>query len=205
MIKRIQIMGLYGSGTNILERLCRDNFDAPTTQDYVEKHGNRRTLRLDKINKDREEVLFLLITKNPFAWVCSMRDTTHNHMPYNLPISTALTHKWVDGDYAFDNILDLRNHANKTYREVEGAAKHFHVVHHVDIVKDPVCVIQKISEENNLPLKGIIPDVSSATLYKGHVGTFARRQYYLNEEYVDRLSDEDMKCIYTNLNFDLEF
>lgn len=92
----IQIFGERNSGTNYLHSLLANNIteDMEIGNRFGWKHGftNRKLIS----QEDTSSVLFLLITKQPYAWITSMRRKPH-HAPqlYFLPLSDFIRSEWV--------------------------------------------------------------------------------------------------------------
>lgn len=96
MIDYIQIFGERNSGTNYLKEFLSKNLinKIDIGYKYGWKHGFVNFKRLEK--ESLENVLFLVITKNPYAWLLSMNKKPH-HAPqlYFKPFSQFIREEWV--------------------------------------------------------------------------------------------------------------
>ena len=95
-IKYIQIYGERNSGTNFLHKTLEDNLIDPPTigYEYGWKHGftNRGKIKKSNIN----EILFICVFKDPYAWISSMHEKPH-HAPqlYFMDFSDFIREEWV--------------------------------------------------------------------------------------------------------------
>lgn len=95
-VNYIQIFGERNSGTNYLKSLLADNIleDIEIGSKFGWKHGftNRKLIS----QEDTSNILFLLITKQPYAWITSMRRKPH-HAPqlYFKSLSDFIRSEWV--------------------------------------------------------------------------------------------------------------
>jgi len=203
MIKYIQIFGLQCSGTNVLQNLCNINFDVSLGNRYGGKHG--KNLRFAR-DKDFSDTLFLYIQKNIWAWVCSMKDTTHGVMKLGLPISRAMKEPWADGDFKFDNIIEMRNYVLGMFRNFENIVPNWVNINHDMMVFNPQVVLQNITNRYDILSYDAPINVEIAKRYKGDMkcGPFNRKQYYRTKAYMDRLSKSDIEFIRDNYDMSFE-
>lgn len=95
-INYIQIYGERNSGTNYLASLLKKNvLNCPEIGfKYGWKHGFIKEKELKKGHL--EEVLFILIFKDPYAWISSMHEKPH-HAPqlYNMDFTNFIRSEWA--------------------------------------------------------------------------------------------------------------
>ncbi len=119
MIKRIQVFGLQCSGTNVLRNLLQQNFGLPVCETYGSKHGVEKSIEWEKIEQDKEEVLFVHIYKNVLAWTVSMRDNPHGAIPIRLPLIKFIKHEWKPkGVKSFPNVYEYSYRLQHHNREM---------------------------------------------------------------------------------------
>jgi len=196
----IQIFGLQCSGTNILHTLCKKNFSVTVGESYGSKHGVKDSIQWDKIKRDRDNVLFVYIQKNVYAWIISMRNSPHRCFPNGLSIKKVMQHKYYASNvFKFPNILEMRKCVIDTIVDVKNISANWLSISHIDLIKDPLSMLNKIKQY--VPANSF--DLSPLSKYKGHSGKFIRNRYYIDEMYM-KMFDKECKDILNNL-YDMNY
>jgi len=206
MIKYIQIFGLQCSGTNILQKLCEDNFNIPVKGKHRYKYGSKHGVGVgveNNISERYKHTLFLYIHKNIWAWICSMRNTTHGAIPPGLSISKAIRKSWSVGNFKFSNMIEMRNHVLDVFGGIESKATNWINIEHDMLVYNPVAVIRRIT--NDISLRNDKITITSSSKYKGASGSFSKKKkYYIEKVYINKFSCNDIKYVREKYNMSYE-
>lgn len=73
-IEKIQILGERCSGTNYLDNLIQINYNIIPTYEFSNKHFFTQ----ERIPTDRDDLLVLMIVRNPYDWLRSLHTTPHH-------------------------------------------------------------------------------------------------------------------------------
>ena len=81
-IKKIQILGPYNTGTNLLSQILRDNLRQnvnihPEGHTLFWKHTNDKQFIINSI-KSNKDTLFICLYKPLINWVCSMKKYSYD-------------------------------------------------------------------------------------------------------------------------------
>ncbi|HIG47893.1 MAG TPA: hypothetical protein EYQ20_16230 [candidate division Zixibacteria bacterium] len=230
MIDYIQIFGDRGSGTNYLASLIRKNFKrVAITSDFggkhwfVKNHFPRSKPNTTTDNEcvrpvtDSSDTLFLVIYKNPYAWLCSIhRRPIHGDGHWSLSFSEFIRKPWTSyttkklnplwdenpEDYYFieeaRNILELRTQKIQHFNALAEIAENICFLNYESLTAD-VDILHQIATTYGIDLKRsqIVNDP-----YRANSGK-KKRVGFVPTKYPE-ISAEGLAFIRENLNWEVE-
>lgn len=204
MIEFIQIFGERCSGTNYIENLICKNYQVSITYAFGWKHWYIDFKQFANANVSCENVLFIVIVRNPYDQLRSLSLEPH-HAPfhYNISFSDFLRREWKSYESEHhtwfhpdinernkcikegvlieheSNVCTLRNKKNKNFLELKNYVKHFLVINYEDILFNYTSIT--IIEDFNIQRR--TNNIINITNQKGiHDETFKMKEYNLIEE-----------------------
>ena len=114
-IKKIQILGPYNTGTNLLSQILWDNLRQnvnihPECHTLFWKHTNDKQFIINSI-KSNKDTLFICLYKPLINWVCSMKKYSYD-VKWNKELKNKCNFKGVE----YDSIINLYNRFYKMYK-----------------------------------------------------------------------------------------
>ncbi len=161
---------------------------------------------LDAAHVDATRILFLTITKNPYAWLISLyRRPYHARRSYE-SFSQFLSEPWETvaregAQTAFANPIEMWNQKNASYLRLGEYATRL-VCRYEDLVEDPLRFLETLCNDHNIsPRREPFVNVHTATKKQDRAKSFEDyREYYLNERWRAELDREDTRLINQGLN-----
>ena len=214
MITNLHYMGTMRSGTTWFSLLLRHNFDIEVGEKYLGKHSpdeffrgrwnGRERQKLYRTQKDEDETLFLLIHRNVFAWLASVRLYPFGafHLR-NKPMSEFIrsgftsTTERVREDRHYANFIEMRKLKLQEWLILQDQVQNFVNCPWDGIVRETVEQLSIIRDVYNLPLK------QKQVEYIGDISK-ERRKYYLDHQYMDEFTDEDIKFVLSQCDLGVE-
>lgn len=224
-ITSIRIFGERCSGTNYLESLITKN--VPFCSDRKALKGGGYGYKHWFYEKwdllpEAENVLFLVIFRNPVKWLTSLNKNPFHCSPQlkNLPFSEFIRTEWScvwdevakvepgnpkfgkemihernpETGERFDNVLELRKGKLKNWLRMADYTKNIAFISYEELVKSPEVYLGELFEKFGLPVK----NVSNIQSYRG----FGRKAYVPKPDPV--ISPKDAQFICDSLEWDLE-
>lgn len=238
--RRVKILGERNTGTRYLEQLVERNLDVEllrgsvpwpilsvfgrneAVRDLYFQLTYRRNLgwkhamapaaeRLQTL--DIADVVFITLTKNPYAWLLSLHRHPYHHQLYHHrqlrdTLATFVQSPWLtvarEGHReAFPNPVAMWNEKNRGYLELvdEGCACN---LRYEDLVRDPEKVLSEIAARFSLPRRPPpFVNVTVSTKDEAQKSFDDYRMYYLEERWRDKLDTEVLALINAYLDEDL--
>lgn len=228
-----QICGERGSGTTWLDILLRDNLEFKNHFEFGCKYGCKHWLLVENDNflkEDTDHTLFVVIYKNPYSWLLSINKFPH-HAPqlYNKPFDEFVRSEWrcYQGKHHFKqngkmmpnmeivkdenemmwerskNVIELRYKKIEAFQSLKDLVKHVYYVRYEDLLDHPKRVIRDIANKFNIKRKNTTVVVSKK--YRDNKKLlFNKKEYYLNKEYMKKISPELLKEINEQLDERIE-
>ncbi|MFX0092900.1 MAG: hypothetical protein ACFFBD_14170 [Candidatus Hodarchaeota archaeon] len=161
---------------------------APTPDDLSYKRANK--------------VLFLSITKNPYAWLVSLHRRPHHYKGVVPPFELFLTTPWetLKRDRytkAFKNPIVLWNEKNRSYLNLK-RFKYCHNIIYEKLLEDPETILNEIAKIFSIPKKptyftNVFQPTKNEDLGKKNLDFY--RRYYLEEKWKEELNENSLKII----------
>jgi hypothetical protein len=207
-------MGPMRSGTTWFSLLLRHNFDLEVGEKWMGKHSpdeffkgrwdGRQRMKRYRTQKEEDETLFMLIHRNVFAWLASVRLYPFGafHLR-NRPMSefirsgfTSSTER-VRDDRHYANFIEMRKLKMQCWRDMQDRVQNFVNCPWDGFVRETVEQLEIVKEVYNLPLK------QSQVEYIGDIKD-ERRLYYLNHHYMSDFTDEDIEFVLSQCDLETE-
>jgi hypothetical protein len=237
-VRRVKIFGERNTGSGYLERLLTRNleidclrgglprslrklfpeserardwfFDVTRKKNLGWKHAFAPSpLDLHTAHVDPTRILFLTLTKNPYAWLISLyRRPYHAKRRYE-NFSHFLSAPWETvarekAGRAFANPIELWNQKNASYLRLGEYATSL-VCRYEELLEDPSHFLKTLCIDYGIePRRTPFVNVDSATKKQDRAKTFEDyRDYYLNERWRAKLDEENTRLINQSLNREL--
>jgi len=217
MIKYINLVGERRSGTQWLNSLLLSNFKIEHGCKFGWKHWffNEpwQTKQFESNNMD--EVLFVVLFKNPYSWLDSMHiGAPHAFDHQGLNWNEFITKEWASYEKIngitemmfernqqtgerFKNILELRNAKNTHFkRELPTKATNVHFINYEKLLENPEKEILNIVDNYDIPFNGFINSDYNTC--------FTKKDYFLNQQYFDNIPKDIINIINDGLDWDIE-
>jgi hypothetical protein len=171
---------------------------------YVAKAAESR---LADARADATDVLYLTLTKNPYAWLLSLyRQPYHAKQGYS-NFGQFLTQPWKtvgreNAPPAFANPVEMWNLKNAAYLELGHSTTTVHC-RYEDLLADPLGFLEKLSCEHAIQTRqNPFENVLEAMKRQGRGKTFDDyRTYYLEQRWLAELDDACIELINERLDF----
>ena len=151
---------------------------------------------------DKENVLFIAVTKNPYAWVQSLYRRPYENVSLTRPADMYkfINEPWITGrrentPAILDSPVELWNLKTEGYERLTNIATVVRI-RYEDVLADPVQFLEKIGDhlerrkkKFELPIEAIKKDDIGKKDYDYY------RDYYLNERWREELSNEHIRAI----------
>ncbi len=157
---------------------------------------------------DRHQVLFVTVTKNPYAWALSMFRRPYGDFSLNKPdnFSHFLTEPWITAQRdncpsLLNSPIELWNLKTNGYQQLALQGYHVLNIRYEDVINDSENFL--ISIEHYLerkPKKVFFLNHSTKKEDEGKKDFEYYQDYYLNQRWKDQLSEEDILTINHFLN-----
>ena len=204
-IKKIQIFGERNTGSNYLEKLVRINFpEIEISWEEGWKHWQDSEL-FDPNNNyiGDSNTLFLLIVRNPYDWLRSMKNKPHHIENPSDNFSEFIREKQntvhLDNIRNIDtNIISLRNRKNKGNRVLLNKVVNSKLIKYEELVKDP----QKIMDSINNIVNEVNYKFKPYNLVVGPAQGKTNKNY--KKPKFEDINKEDINFINNNLDWTLE-
>ena len=231
-ISYIKVFGERNSGTNYLSSLLKRNVsEVGLGAKFGWKHG---LVDHERIAKEGKDTLFLAIFKSPYSWAVSMNGKPHHAPQlYRLPFSEFIRSEWAcysgenfdkrdlsenpikpeeemlhernpNTKKRFGNVLLMRQAKIKSFLKIADVTDKFEVVKYEDLLYTPKQVLNRII--NKYDLKRKRPKLVLEAGYQGKNPKipFKRRKFYLQKEYFNTYTKEDLDYVNQYIDFELE-
>ena len=156
-----------------------------------------------------QEILFLTLTKNPYAWLVSLyRRPYHARRRYS-SFSQFLSEPWrsvrrENGATSFSNPIELWNQKTASYLNLGDYANRV-LCRYEDLLADPLDFLETLCREHGIARR-LVPfeNIREATKGSDRGKTFEDyRDEYLTERWRDRLEADNLLLINESLDADL--
>lgn len=231
----VKIYGERNSGTTYLEALLTLNLNidclrgglpemirrllprSEVARDWYFRATRRRNLgwkhasapgpdQLAQARPDTARLLFLTLTKNPYAWLLSLyRRPYHAKRKYS-SLEQFLSEPWKtvgreNSGSAFANPVEMWNHKNATYLALDDYAAAVHC-RYEDLLADPLNFLEELCSEHGFkPRHRPFRNVHEAMKRGDRGKTFDDyRDYYLNEVWRKELNGKCIRLINDGLD-----
>lgn len=231
-INYIKVFGERNSGTNYLSSLLAMN--VKNIELLGGKYGWKHGFVNHEVLKGANDTLFLVIFKDPYSWAVSMRGKPHHAPQlHKLPFSEFIRSEWAcyTGDNfdkrnlatnpvkpeeemmnernpntkkRFGNVMLMRQAKIRSYLRIGEFTDKFEVVRYEDLLYTPKQVLNKLIRKYELPRTYDRLKLDQGYHGKNPNKPFTRRRYYLQKEYFDKYTPEDLTYINEFINFELE-
>ena len=236
--QRVKIYGERNTGTTYLEQLLLRNLhidslrggvprsirrvfpNSERARDWYFRATSRRNLgwkhafvpsanQLAKARPDSTRLLFLTLTKNPYAWLLSLYRQPYHAKHRHSSLEQFLKEPWLtvgreNTRSAFANPVEIWNHKNAAYLALGDYTTTVHC-RYEELLADPLGFLERICSEHGIqPRRSPFENVHEAM--KGHDRgkTFDDyRAYYLNERWRAELDDNCIQLINERLDPDV--
>ncbi|MCA9949407.1 MAG: hypothetical protein KDE48_07175 [Anaerolineales bacterium] len=202
-----KIVRLIAEGQKISKEAARGIYFAKTFDHFLGwKHAQAKSVsQLQKFAICKQNITFVSITKNPYAWLLSLyKRPYHQSWRRSLDFETFLTTPWPtlpreNADPIISNPVALWNHKNRSYTRLKNGLKALNLTYEA-VLKDPfktledICNISGCKQLNNTFVK--IDRLSS----KQNQGFDFFQQYYLREQWRKSLSQTAIAIINESLD-----
>lgn len=184
----IKIYSERNSCSNYLMKLLEQNLDA----EVVKTHQ----LPVYDIMFDN-----IIIVKNPYAWTLSLWKKPHGTKRFRdkyvyLKFDEFIRSEWRGYANAIERYNDCLNHYRKMLNEHPDVI----LIKSEDLQRNPKEIISKIAYNYDYTIRKF-KDIKKEVNSGGNlVGTYDRRDYYLNEEWKKKLTRNDINFINRYLN-----
>ncbi len=208
MIEGIKVFGERNSGNNYIMHLLDKNLDLKytTREPSINKtlgwtHGKPLVYGQDVLDK----ILFLFIFKNPYSWLLSFKEKTHTKQTFKKTNFFGFLQTPVEG---YDNPILMLMDKYGNYLEFFDVNKHAKqiTIRYEDALETPKDIINVIHVSFRLKKsdKYFTPitqqtHASSRLLDK----PFDKKDYYLNEQWKNKLGTRDIEFINKYLDADV--
>lgn len=228
-IKKIQIFGERCSGTNYMEKLLQANCKEINKNYFFYGHKHfpcwfkhpfdKAFYPLPEQNftlKNNMNTLFIVIFRNPYDWLRSLRNTPHHAAKslWNKPFSQFIRAKWITnprqlGENArleldpatrlpFKNVMKLRTARIVNMLKIKDLVHNYYMVNYETLYKNPKRVLEEISERFSVKMQQkFIPVLEHFN------GDSVIRKKYSHTNYPE-ISDEDLAYINEQLDWRVE-
>ena len=150
---------------------------------------------------------FITLTKNPYSWLLSLYKRPYHQYYTDKPsLEEFLSKPWktVDRDAlkSVENPIGLWNLKNASYFNLTNEFQTIHL-RYEDLLKDPIATISDIIDKFSLTQKQPILVNSFLSTKEKNKDFVFYQNYYLNEIWKTKLSDEAINIINKSLDYDL--
>jgi len=214
MINKVKLFGERCSGTNYLNYLIETNFNVKLLKrEFGHKHGNPKIEDMQKTSTDN--ILFVCIFRNPYDWVCSMKTKKYScsESLFKKHFDAYIRSEWsgetlkdyhytTESDFSksikkpFKNIVDLRNHRNEAFLNLQKYVENFKIINYDNIRETPTKLVS-ILERHGITLKDKFTNPSQ---YITHQSKFIDKKMRKNYP----IDKKNIEFINENLNWDIE-
>lgn len=192
----IKVFGERNSGNNYLMQLLKANFkEAYFPKGWVRKYG--WTHGVPKVNGSEEDVLFLVIVKNPYSWLLSMQE--HPHIPgYTKKTFSEFIRSPLDG---YETPMLLWSFKYFSFIQKLRNLK-FVIIKYELMLSDPKTTIEMMAKKYKVKRRGEFKNVRRSTKSNGTLSDhlFDKKDFYLNDEWKDQINKEDYAFINDKLD-----
>lgn len=233
--QKIKIYGERNTGTTYLEQLLVRNLEVESlrgglppsirrifpnserVRDWYFRATRRHNLgwkhalvptanQLAKARPDSTDLLFLTLTKNPYAWLVSLyRQPYHAKREY-ASLAQFLQEPWEtvgreNARSAFASPVEIWNHKNAAYLALGDYTNTVHC-RYEDLLADPLAFLERLRCDHEIrPRRSPFENIHEATKGRRRAKTFEDyRAYYLGERWRRELDDECIELINERLD-----
>lgn len=175
------------------ERLRDGYFRLTSARNLGWKHGLPPAAAvLDRVGRAGPPVVFVTISKNPYAWLLSLHRRPHHARRRHARFDDFLAEPWEtvgreNAPARFSSPVELWNRKNAAYLELAGRATAVHC-RYEDLLRDPAGVLGALGRRLGLPPRGPFENVVEATKRADRGRRFDDyRAYYLEERWREEL------------------
>lgn len=203
MIHDVKVFGERNSGNNYLIHLIRNNtlFDPQPlhhNQTYGWTHGKPKITP-----KNLEDIYFIILVKNPYAWLLSLHTRPYGENPemYKRMKFEEFIRISFEGH---KNPMELWNKKYQDWKTLFMKASLSHICQYEELLRDSEKMIKNIfwtiSKVNES-----FKEINQYTRADGELqdNLFDKRDYYLNEEYLPKLGEENIRYINKHIDKNL--
>jgi hypothetical protein len=190
----IKIYGALNSGTIYLEWLIKKNLDVKILDTYDLGWKHRIAPSREEITDEMlEKVIFVCLSKNPYAWLLSMHKRPYHHESLK-KLSFGEFIKYSYGDYR--NPMVMWNKKNQSYFDLKDYVKKHDFVKYEEVLDDPKTFLDKFADNFQLSKPPIFLNIQSLlTNSHGIKQKKFQREYYTKEQWKNKLKSEDIEYI----------
>lgn len=214
MITNLHYMGPMRSGTTWFSLLLKHNFAIEVGEKYMGKHSpdeyfrgrwnGRERQKLYRTAGEEAQTLFLFIHRNVFAWLASVRLYPFGafHLR-NKPMSEFIrsgftsTTERVRDNRVYANFIEMRKLKFQMWQKMKKEVQNFINVPWDAISKNTIPWLRSLHFIYSLPLK------CSKLEYIGDI-TDERRRYYLDHQYMNEFTPEDIDFVLSQCDLEVE-
>lgn len=205
-IHNIQIFAERNTGSNYLEKLFKMNFpNVKISWEDGWKHWQFSKIFTDPNYKGRNDTLYVLIVRDPYTWVRSMKRKPYHIKNPEDNISNFIRQRQhtVSDDHIvikepeYENIIEMRNTKNKGFDLIHNKVKNSIYIKYEDLSANPTETLKKFKNYLKVPKELNITN-----------NVISSNQNNIEKKYTkpkfEKLSPEDVNFINNNLNWKLE-
>jgi hypothetical protein len=170
---------------------------------YLKNFGWKHTLISDDLrkilNKSKNDVLIITLSKNPYSWLLSLFDHPYHINEKQIDFEKFLLIPWEtvgreNSPKQFVNPIEMWNQKNKSYIE---SKKSFPImnIRYEDLLANPSKIIDNISEHFKIQKRFDNFKNLTQSAKKSWKDFNYYQTYYLNEKWRDKLSDKSISII----------
>ncbi len=207
MIEGIKVFGERNSGNNYIMHLLDKNLDLKytTRERFINKHmgwTHGKTQTYDQA--EVENILFVLIFKNPYSWLLSFKDKPHTH-ELNTKFKKLNFFGFLQTPCeGYENPIEM---LMEKYYDYLNFTKYNAVrIQYEDTLKDPKSIIADIVNTFSvLTTPSYFTPITQQTHPSSRLldKPFDKKDYYLNEEWKSKLGTRDIEFINKHLDADV--
>lgn len=208
-IRTFQLIGSYNSGTNFCDDIIHWNLIMPRDCRWPlgSKHQPYKPLSRIALDNPQEEVLVILIVRNPIDWVGSMHTKPWcTNGIWGLPLDKFVHTKWnsnVDKNpngELFENVFELRKFMASEMLNLRHTFRHFYLVNYEILKEHPAEILADIASKYGIKTRyfftnkePLTRDGRSIPFRKGEKpGQYSQKELEQFKEFLDVELEKDL-------------
>lgn len=212
--KNFDVTVLNGSAPRLLNKIIQQErtrdlyFEITEISNFGWKHSMAPSRELLMLSRKTNQTAFISVAKNPYAWLLSMYKRPY-HLKSNVStFDSFITTPWPTVKRErhlapFDNPITMWNEKNKSYIELCTYANAT-IISYESVLQDHNKFLEIVGKELNLnKKKDVTVNINNATKKGDNKDFDFYKQYYLNEEWLLKLSKQQIETITERLDLEV--